>query len=215
MTRGARVDDRRDLFEMTVEPDGAGDVTIERPAGRECGVSGAICTKGEDRRQLTNSPSATVAGPPDEAPAGLTASFEGVPAAHDGESGFRFRVAFSEDIGISYRSLREKASKQARKNPRTAHVADTTLRYQPVELPCPGTAPVALWVVHVREEHPPPDVKRLEWFVLTTPVCDEPRRRRAGPSVARPSLAHRGLLPHPEVGARSRSCSTTRRSGST
>ena len=33
------------------------------PAGRECGVSGAICTKGDDRRQLTNSPSATVTGP--------------------------------------------------------------------------------------------------------------------------------------------------------
>ena len=109
VTRGRRVDDRRDLFEMTVEPDGAGAVTIELPAGRECGVSGAICTKGENRRQLTNSPSATVARPPDEAPAGLTASFEGLPAEHRGEGGFHFRVAFSEDIGISFRSLREDA----------------------------------------------------------------------------------------------------------
>ena len=109
VTRGRRVDDRRDLFEMTVEPDGAGDVTIELPAGRECGVSGAICTKGENRRQLTNSPSATVARPPDEAPAGLTASFEGLPAEHRGEGGFHFRVAFSEDIGISFRALREDA----------------------------------------------------------------------------------------------------------
>ena len=206
VTRGARVDDRRDLFEMTVEPDGGGAVTIELPAGRECGVSGAICTKGENRRQLTNSPSATVAGPPDErrtntaatgAPAiggtprvgetltastsgiadadglddarfahqwmradadipgatgptytavaadegrrlkvrvgftddaghaeslasaatdavaarsaPLTASFEGMPAEHRGEGGLHFRVAFSEDIGISYRSLREDA----------------------------------------------------------------------------------------------------------
>ena len=109
VTRGARVDDRRDLFEITVEPDGAGDVTIELPAGRECGVSGAICTKGENRRQLTNSPSATVARPPDEAPAGLTASFEGMPAEHRGEGGFHFRVAFSEDIGISFRALREDA----------------------------------------------------------------------------------------------------------
>ena len=108
VTRGRRVDGRRDLFEMTVEPDGAGEVTIELPAGRECGVSGAICTKGENRRQLTNSPSATVAGPPDEAPAGLTATFEDVPAAHDG-SAFTFRMAFSEDIGISYRALREDA----------------------------------------------------------------------------------------------------------
>ena len=108
VTRGARVDDRRDLFEMTVEPDGAGDVTIELPAGRECGVSGAICTKGENRRQLTNSPSATVAGPPDEP---LKANFEGMPAEHRGEGGFHFRVAFSEDIGISFRSLREDAFK--------------------------------------------------------------------------------------------------------
>ena len=63
VTGGKRVDGRRDLFEMTVEPDAGGDVTITLPAGRECGVSGAICTKGENRRQLTNSPSATVAGP--------------------------------------------------------------------------------------------------------------------------------------------------------
>ena len=63
VTGGRRVDDRRDLFRMTVEPDSDGDVTITLPAGRECGVSGAICTKGEPRRQLTNSPSATMAGP--------------------------------------------------------------------------------------------------------------------------------------------------------
>ena len=63
VTGGRRVDDRRDLFRMTVRPDSNGDVTITLPAGRECGVSGAICTKGDDRRQLTNSPSATVTGP--------------------------------------------------------------------------------------------------------------------------------------------------------
>ena len=63
VTGGKRVDGRRDLFRMTVRPDSDGDVTITLPAGRECGVSGAICTKGENRRQLTNSPSATVRGP--------------------------------------------------------------------------------------------------------------------------------------------------------
>ena len=110
VTRGKRVDDRRDLFEMTVEPDGDGDVTVALPAGRECTVSGAICTKGENRRQLTNAPAATVAGPVVETgPAGLTAAFVGMPSAHRGEGGFRFRVAFSEDIGISFRSLREDA----------------------------------------------------------------------------------------------------------
>ena len=43
-----------------------------------------------------------------------------------------------------------------------------TLRYQPVKLPCPGAAPFELFVVHAREEQPPPAVKPLEWFVLTT-----------------------------------------------
>ena len=60
---GKRVDDRRDLFRMTVEPDGDGDVTITLPEGRKCGVSGAICTKGKNRRRLTNTPSATILGP--------------------------------------------------------------------------------------------------------------------------------------------------------
>ena len=109
VTRGRRVDDRRDLFEMTVEPDGGGDVAITLPAGRDCGVSGAICTKGENRRQLTNTPAATVPGPADE-PAGepLTASFVDVPAAHDGETAFTLRMAFSEPLSwMNGRRLRE------------------------------------------------------------------------------------------------------------
>ena len=61
VTGSRRVDGRRDLFEMTVRPDSDGDVTITLPAGSDCGVSGAICTKGEHRRKLTNTPSATVA----------------------------------------------------------------------------------------------------------------------------------------------------------
>ena len=63
VTGGKRVDGRRDLFRMTVRPDSDGAVTITLPAGRECGVSGAICTKSKPRRPLTNSPSATVAAP--------------------------------------------------------------------------------------------------------------------------------------------------------
>ena len=110
VTRGARVDDRRDLFEMTVEPDGGGAVAITLEEARECAESGAICTKGENRRKLTNTVSVTVAGPAVETgPAPLTGRFEGLPEAHDGERAFRFRVAFSENIGISFRSLREDA----------------------------------------------------------------------------------------------------------
>ncbi len=66
VTGARRVDGRHDLWEMTVEPDSDTDVTITLPAGRDCQVSRAICTRGENRRQLSNSPSATVAGPADE-----------------------------------------------------------------------------------------------------------------------------------------------------
>ena len=46
---------------ITVEPASSGTVTIELPATRDCGASGAICT--DDGRQLSNSNAATVAGP--------------------------------------------------------------------------------------------------------------------------------------------------------
>ena len=95
VTRGTRVDRRKDLFEITVEPDGVGEVAISLPAGRECQVSGAVCTWGPPRKPLTGTPTATVAGPP--APP-LTASFEGVPSEHDGGSAFTLRMAFSEPL---------------------------------------------------------------------------------------------------------------------
>ena len=105
VTRGKRVDGRKDLFEITVEPDGTGEVAISLPAGRECSVSGAICTWGPPRKQLTNTPAATVAGP---AAAPLTASFTDLPEAHDGASAFTFRIAFSEPLSwMNGRRLRE------------------------------------------------------------------------------------------------------------
>ena len=105
VTRGKRVDGRKDLFEITVEPDGVGDVAMSLPAGRECSVSGAICTWGPPRKQLTNTPTATVAGPP---AVPLTASFVNVPAEHDGETAFKLRIAFSESLSLmSGRRLRE------------------------------------------------------------------------------------------------------------
>ena len=204
VTGARRVDGRHDLWEITVAPDSDGDVTITLPGDRACGTAGAVCSRGDDPSPLTNSPSATVAGPSanraaagaptiggtprvgeeltasmsgisdadgldhasfayqwirtgadiqgatgstytpvaadegkrlkvrvsfaDDAgneesltsaataavaarPEPLTASFEGMPAEHRGEGGFHFRVAFSEDIGISFRSLREDAFK--------------------------------------------------------------------------------------------------------
>ena len=71
-------------------------------------------------------------------------------------------------VEVARLSARVKASKQAPKTQRAARVAHTTLRYQPVALPCPGASPVERWGVHAREERPPPEAEALEWFVLTT-----------------------------------------------
>ena len=71
-------------------------------------------------------------------------------------------------VEVGRLSARVKASKQAPKAKRVARVAETTLRYEPVALPCPQAAPVALWMVHAREERAPAKTEPLEWFVLTT-----------------------------------------------
>ena len=104
--RNAGQQDREVVWEFEIEPDSDGDLTISLDAGRPCGEPGAICTA--DGRSLSEGISTTVEGP-DTGPPPLTASFEDMPEAHDGERAFRFRVAFSEDIGISYRALREDA----------------------------------------------------------------------------------------------------------
>ncbi len=101
VTQAQRVDDRSDLFEITVEPASDEDVTITLPAGSDCAVAGAICTEGEDPRKLYNSPAATVSGPT------LTASFQGLPSQHDGETAFSFRIAFNDDIATGEEEFRD------------------------------------------------------------------------------------------------------------
>ena len=61
VTQASRVDRRRDLWKITIEPDSDGAVTVRLPETTDCGASGAICT-GDDR-PLSHSLSATVAGP--------------------------------------------------------------------------------------------------------------------------------------------------------
>ena len=110
VTGARRVDGRNDLWEITVAPETDGAVTITLPGGRECAVSGAICTWGGNRRLLTNTPTATVAGPVVEAAvAPLTASFVQAPAEHDGSSPFKLRIGFSEGISISFRTFRDQS----------------------------------------------------------------------------------------------------------
>ena len=66
-TAASRVNRRRDLWELTVEPDSPADVTVTLAAGAACDSPAAVCTK--DGRALSNTISATVAGPADAGPA--------------------------------------------------------------------------------------------------------------------------------------------------
>ena len=61
VTQASRVDSRRDLWKITIEPDSDKSVSVRLPETTDCGASGAICT-GDDR-PLSHSLSATVAGP--------------------------------------------------------------------------------------------------------------------------------------------------------
>ena len=74
VTGARRVDGRSDLWEITVEPDDNSDVGITLPANRSCATTGAICTRGDSPRQLTNSPTATVTGPAEAPPTNTSAA---------------------------------------------------------------------------------------------------------------------------------------------
>ena len=74
VTGARRVDGRNDLWEITVEPDDNSDVGITLPANRSCATTGAICTREDSPRQLTNSPAATVTGPAEAPPANTSAA---------------------------------------------------------------------------------------------------------------------------------------------
>ena len=50
-----------------------------------------------------------------------------------------------------------------------------TGRAKPWRCRAPAPRPFELFVVHAREEQPPPGVEPLEWFVLTTLRGDQPR----------------------------------------
>ena len=66
-TKASRVNRRRDLWKLTVEPHSPADVTVTLAAGAACGTPAAICAS--DGRSLSETISATVAGPPASAPA--------------------------------------------------------------------------------------------------------------------------------------------------
>ena len=97
---GARVTSRgqRPVWEVTVAPDGLGDVTVRIPA-RACGEAHAVCIGG---RALAEAVETAVPGPP------LTAQFTRAPAAHDGSNKFLLHLEFShEPSGYGYRTVRD------------------------------------------------------------------------------------------------------------
>ena len=76
VTAARRVDGRRDLWEITIEPDSDEAVTVRLPETTDCGASAAICTG--DGRGLSHALSATVAGPAGEPESNTAAT--GTPA---------------------------------------------------------------------------------------------------------------------------------------
>ena len=105
VTGAARVDGESGVWEITVTPDSREDLSITLARTEDCEAEGAVCTS--DGRTLSAVPAHIVPGPGPETEPALTASFEGLPEVHDGEEGFHFRVAFSEEIGIGFRSMRD------------------------------------------------------------------------------------------------------------
>ena len=80
-------------------------------------------------------------------------------------------------VHVPRQSARPKRSKQPARPARPGRTADFTVRTLRIQLRPPeahrDTAPIALWVVHAREQTPPPETTALEWFLLTTIDCTE------------------------------------------
>ena len=108
VTRARRNNGRNDSWEITVTPWGNEALTVTLPGNRDCGTTGAVCTREDTPRALTNSPSVTVAGPPGVSTVPVTASFGNMPAEHNGGE-FTFDLSFSENVEAGYARIRDHA----------------------------------------------------------------------------------------------------------
>ncbi len=105
-TSASRVNRRRDLWELTLEPDSPSDVTVTVAAGAACGTPAAVCTK--DGRALSETISATVEGPVNTTVPRITAvQVTSVPELERDTYGLgetiRFTVSFSEQVEVTGR----------------------------------------------------------------------------------------------------------------
>ena len=89
VTSVQQVDDRSDLWEITVTPDSNDDVSISLPPTTACDDDNAVCTA--EGRMLSAGIAASIARAP------LTARFEQVPEGHIGIL-FTLHLAFSEPV---------------------------------------------------------------------------------------------------------------------
>ena len=101
VTRARRVDRRKDLWELTVEPAGTGAVSVLVPLGRACTETGALCTA--DGQALTTGLGHSVPGPApvaqgQQALTPLAAGFVSVPGEHDGETEFWLELSFDAAV---------------------------------------------------------------------------------------------------------------------
>ena len=101
-------------WEVTVQPSGNADVTVELPVTTDCAAQGAICTDNDEK--LSNSLNLTVSGPETTPPpavvvSALTVSVESTPTSHNGSNSFRIRIALSEapKSSFSYTTMRDHA----------------------------------------------------------------------------------------------------------
>jgi len=78
------------------------------------------------------------------------------------------------EVSVKRESARPKLSKQKARSKRDERTAVVEMRYQAIKMRAPGTpehkdkAAIQLWMVHIREQSPPPGEKGIEWFLLTT-----------------------------------------------
>ena len=97
------------LFSRDTEIDGAKGSTYTLQASDEGKIIKVRVTFTDDAgngETLTSVATATVAAAP---PPPLTVSLENTPSSHDGENAFTFDVRFSEELRVSYRTLRDHA----------------------------------------------------------------------------------------------------------
>jgi hypothetical protein len=75
-------------------------------------------------------------------------------------------------VAIPRESARPKKSKQKKRDARPGRLADLAVRKLHIQLPPPeyysDKAPIDIWLVHALEVNPPPGIKAVEWFLLTT-----------------------------------------------